>query len=199
MLVRRRLKDIRKFWQLMIDHTTFPPCGLSRYCPAYLRTGARHVWQALACIGLWLLLQATPCSAETLIGQVVRVSDGDTVTLSSPTRGQWRIRIAGIDAPELSQAYGRDARRALLALCQGRTARAEVHTFDRYGRAVSRLFCSGIDAAALQVGNGYAWVYQRYTSHHRLLALQAEARTARRGLWAAPRPLPPWRYRARFK
>ena len=71
-------------------------------------------WLVLALIVAWI-----PVSAETLTGRVVGVHDGDTLTLLVEGNRQIKVRLAGIDAPELSQPYGQKAKQALsnLAFC----------------------------------------------------------------------------------
>ncbi len=53
---------------------------------------------------LLLLLYATEAVADTLTGKVVKVADGDTITVLDSTNTQSRIRLQGIDAPETGQA-----------------------------------------------------------------------------------------------
>jgi len=55
----------------------------------------------------------------------------------------------------------------------------------------------GSDANAAQVRDGYAWVFRRFENDAVLIALEAEARSARRGLWRSPEPVPPWVWRER--
>jgi len=66
---------------------------------------------------------------------------------------------------------------------------------DRYGRTVAHVSCNGIDANTEQVRAGMAWVFDRYVIDRRLYALQDEARTAHRGLWADAQPVAPWEWR----
>ncbi len=67
----------------------------------------RRAW-----LGLFLLLTLTgvPATAETLTGQVVGVHDGDTLTLLVAGNRQVKVRLAGMDAPELKQPYGQRAK-----------------------------------------------------------------------------------------
>ena len=52
--------------------------------------------------------------ADTLIGEVVAVTDGDSITVV--TEGvQYKIRLTGIDAPERHQAYGLQSKQSLLS------------------------------------------------------------------------------------
>jgi endonuclease YncB( thermonuclease family) len=142
-----------------------------------------------------LLLIAVPAWAETLTGRVVAIADGDTLTLLTPGRRQVKIRLHGIDTPESRQPWGTRARQALSDLAFQKPARVEVQDTDRYGRTVGRVYVGAVDINAELVRRGMAWVYTRYNRDAALPALEADARAARRGLWADPRPVPPWDWR----
>jgi endonuclease YncB( thermonuclease family) len=142
---------------------------------------------------VFLLLLFCGTSAHAVSCRVVGVSDGDT--LSAVCGRRIKVRLAGIDAPELRQPYGRAAKRSLATLCWRKTARIVIQDIDAYGRVVGRVFCAGTDASAVQVKSGLAWTYRRYLRTPHLLNLENEARRARRGLWAAANPVPPWTWR----
>ena len=76
----------------------------------------------------WLFLAALlvplPTFAATVTGKVVKVADGDTITILVGT-AQHRIRLQGIDAPERKQPFGRASSRSLSALVAGKQARGE--------------------------------------------------------------------------
>lgn len=138
---------------------------------------------------------AIPAAAATFEGVVVGISDGDTLTVLVD-RTPVKVRIAGIDAPESRQPYGARSKQALSDLCFRVTAEVEVVDRDHYRRPVGRVRCAGSDVATEQVRNGMAWVYDRYsTPNSPLYPLQAEARAARRGLWADQVPVAPWEWR----
>ncbi len=69
---------------------------------------------------------------------------------------------------------------------------------DRYGRSVGRVWAGATDVIAAMVRDGAAWVYRRYSQDRSLLQLEAEAKSARRGLWGLPEAerTPPWEWRA---
>jgi endonuclease YncB( thermonuclease family) len=73
-----------------------------------------------------LLLAGQPALAAELLGQVVGIHDGDTLTLLTPENRQVRIRLAGIDAPESRQPYGTRAQQELSALSFRKQARVLV-------------------------------------------------------------------------
>jgi endonuclease YncB( thermonuclease family) len=146
---------------------------------------------------LSLLLTTAPAFAAEITGRVVGISDGDTLTLLSDRRRQIRVRLAGIDAPEAHQPYGSRARKVLAALVFRRRVTVVVVDTDRYGRTVGRVIAGGTDVNAAMVRRGAAWVYRAYSHDPALLRLEAEARAARRGLWALPEAQrqPPWEWR----
>ncbi len=128
-------------------------------------------------------------------GRVVGISDGDTLTVQTDDNRRVRVRLAGIDAPEHDQPYGAAATRSLSALALDRAVRVRVVAEDDYGRTVGTVFADGRDLDAEQVRRGMAWVYRRYARSRSLYALEAEAKQARRGLWADSNPIPPWDWR----
>ena len=149
----------------------------------------------------WLLaviaatLLASGASAEVL-GRVVAVHDGDTISVSVAER-VLRVRLHGIDAPERVQPFANASRHALESLVSGRDVRIVAHGHDGYGRLLGRVYAAGVDVNAEQVRLGHAWVFRRFVNEPLLLALEAEAKAAQRGLWRDPRAIPPWQWRAR--
>lgn len=139
--------------------------------------------------------------AHDVGGQVVAVQDGDTVTILDAAHVQHRVRIAGIDAPEKSQAYGEVSKQSLARLVHGRHVEAHCPKRDRFGREVCSVFLGTRDVGLEQVRGGYAWWYREYareqTPDDRAIYETAEtdAREARRGLWRDPAPQPPSAFR----
>lgn len=134
---------------------------------------------------------------ETYQGQVVGVRDGDTIRVMRYGR-EINVRLNGIDAPERSQAFGSRARKFTLAACSGRTVTVKEVAMDRYGRVVADVrLPDGTSLNQAIVRAGFAWWYRTYSTDETLQRLEAEARTAKRGLWADKDPLPPWEFRRR--
>jgi endonuclease YncB( thermonuclease family) len=152
-----------------------------------------RVIPALLC---WLsLLGAAPgAGAETFTAQVIVVLDGDTVMVLHDYK-KTTIRLAGIDAPEKLQAFGPASRDALAALVLRKEVRITAKAVDDYGRVVGLVQAGNINVNEEQLRRGMAWEYSQYHSDKALIALQAEAQRARRGLWAAANPVPPWEFR----
>ena len=121
--------------------------------------------------------------------------DGDTLTVLVERR-QVKVRLVDIDVPELRQPFGTRSRQSLAEMCFGKIAAVDVRGRDRYKRALGQVTCGGTDANAEQVRRGYAWTYTRYArADSPLYALQMQAQSAHRGLWADPAAVAPWEWR----
>lgn len=130
-----------------------------------------------------------------LSGTLDNCRDGDTLRLLTATKQSIPIRLNGIDAPELAQPHGHDARRALLALCEGQELEVAGYGRDRYGRIIGDVRVKGRWLSGLLVKQGWAWHFKEYSDNGELAALEIEARTDKRGLWADEKPVAPWEYR----
>jgi endonuclease YncB( thermonuclease family) len=147
---------------------------------------------------LLFVFAARACAAtprHTLVGQVVKIADGDTLTVLDSARNQHKIRLAGIDAPEKTQAFGTQARNALASAVFRQTVRVDITDTDRYGREVGRVYCAGRFINADLVRAGFAWRYTQFDKTGEFAPLEADARRHRRGLWADSNPVPPWEFR----
>jgi endonuclease YncB( thermonuclease family) len=149
---------------------------------------------------LLAVLCVTPCKVlADFVGRVVKVSDGDTVTVLVENK-QIRVRLDAIDAPELKQAFGSRSQQSLAEMCAAKSVRVIERGLDRYGRTVGWIICDGVDANSEQVRRGMAWVYERYAPRNSpLYGLQGEAHDTRRGLWADPQPVAPWQWRRKTR
>lgn len=145
-----------------------------------------------------------PFAALVLACTVIAVSDGDTLTTRCETGAALetrRIRIAGIDAPEKGQPFGRAARLSLDKQLRGKWIEADCYKNDRYERHVCRVRVGGTDVGLRQVRDGMAWRYVAFereqTEVERTVyaTSEAAARADRRGLWQDAAPIPPWEWR----
>jgi micrococcal nuclease len=141
-----------------------------------------------------LALVAAPAFSDQVIG----IADGDTLTVLHE-RKPVKIRLANIDAPEKKQAFGERSKQSLSELCFQKNATYSIQNIDRYGRTVAVVTCDGVEVNRAQVERGLAWVYAQYNKDASLPALQADAKSARRGLWSDHNPTPPWEFRRQPK
>lgn len=124
-------------------------------------------------------------------GRVTHVTDGDTLWVR-PTRGgkPRQIRLDGIDAPEICQAYGAVARDRLAQQVMGRPVRVVPRRHDDYGRLLARVELQGQDMGRWMVLHGHAWSnrYRRLPGPY--ATLEARARGQHLGLWQLPAEMP---------
>ncbi len=162
-----------------------------------------------------ILLIGTAAQAETLLGRVVAIADGDTLTVLDAGNAQHKIRVAGIDAPERAQPFGERSRQNLGALVFGKEVKVAWNKRDRYQRIVGKVWvespdapCRGkpdcpktLDAGLAQITAGLAWWYRKYGTEQsaedqgRYEHAEFEAKIRRAGLWAEKIPVPPWEWR----
>lgn len=148
------------------------------------------------------LVAALACSAliaqkgTEFIAPVIGISDGDTIKVLQDSVSK-RIRLWGIDCPEMKQAFGTRAKQFTGDLAFGKTVTLRVHDVDRYGRQVAEIILpDGRNLNHELVKAGYAWWYRQYAKHDtELERLELEAKGAKRGLWADKDPTPPWEFR----
>lgn len=147
-------------------------------------------------LSAFLLLTCSDAKAETFTARVIGVSDGDTITVLRDEH-PLKIRLAEIDCPEKSQAFGSSARKHTSDLVFGKSVLLSTSSKDKYGRCVANVSVSGKSLNEELVRSGYAWCYRKYSKNNELLQEEADARSAHRGLWADPQPTPPWDFRRR--
>lgn len=143
-----------------------------------------------------LLCLSLPAAADTISGKVVRVADGDTLTILSSEKQEIKVRLAAIDAPEKAQPFGERSKQSLSEMCFGKSAMIFVVDQDKYGRTVGLVTCDGIEANRTQVSQGMAWAYRKHIKGFEfLIEEERKARSLKSGLWADPDPTPPWEWR----
>lgn len=132
-------------------------------------------------------------------GRVVKIADGDTLTVSGGKEILEKIRLYGVDSPELSQPGGLEAKLFASELAWLKPVRVEGVNRDQYGRLVALVYLE--DGRCLNeelVRSGNAWVYRQFCDRPaciRWLVLEQEARRSQIGLWATPNPTAPWNWR----
>ena len=121
--------------------------------------------------------------ADVLFGKVVKITDGDTITVLDGLSVQHKIRLFGIDAPEKKQAYGNAAKQHLSNMIVAKFVKIE------YGS----VFLGNEDINAKMVKDGFAWAFVRYSKRYK--KEEYEARTHRRRLWSDTNVIAPWDFR----
>lgn len=139
--------------------------------------------------------------ADTLDGQVISVNGGDTLTVVDAIHNQMKIRLVGIAAPEIPQAFGERSKTALAALAFNRNVKVEWSRRDRNGNVLGKVLIDGRDAGLEQIKSGMAWWYrpnpsvQTAEDQAEYSRTELTAKLQRAGLWAEKNPVPPWEWR----
>src|SRR5690606_8244865 len=164
---------------------------------ARFRADMRKFSFAIGMIALYTFQPPLGFSAEVIECQVMSIHDGDSMRVKCPPQHKsQRLRMHQIDAPELEQAYGPQAKSHLKALCPIKTrARIRIHGKDQYGRLLGDVFCRGKNINHEMVASGAAWAYRRYVTDPALPRLQRRAQQARIGLWGDSNATAPWQWR----
>lgn len=148
-----------------------------------------------------LISKFEPTWQPPIIGKVVGVSDGDTITVLDEQKRQHKVRLEGIDAPESNQDFGSKAKQSLSDLVFGKTVTVTSSKKDRYGRTLGKVTLDGKNMNLEQVNRGMAWFYRAYAKElpgsdaATYEQAEARARQEKRGLWTDPSPTPPWDFR----
>ena len=139
-----------------------------------------------------LLLAMLYASLFAFPAKVIKISDGDTITVLSG-KEQTKIRLYGIDAPEKKQDYGQRSKQFLASLVAGQVVEVEPKGKDRYKRTLGIIYFKGQDVNAQMVLNGYAWAYRKFSKKY--IAQESKAKKQGLGLWQSSNPTPPWEWR----
>ena len=133
-------------------------------------------------------------------GKIIKISDGDTITFAESATQTIKVRLYGIDSPELNQAYGKEAAAFATHIALWQAAKLAVQTTDQYNRSVAIVTLEdGTNLNELLVATGNAWVYRQFCNTPeciKWIALEDQAKHNRLGLWAQKQPLAPWLWRA---
>ena len=138
-------------------------------------------------------------------GKVTDVHDGDTITVLDKDNKKTHIRLQGIDAPELKQAFGSVSQQNLSRLVMGKQVTIVWTKVDKYRRTVGTIMLDGHDVNIEQVKAGLAWHFKKYEDEQKpddrrtYAAAEHKARAARLGLWKDPNPTPPGEWRLDVK
>jgi endonuclease YncB( thermonuclease family) len=156
-------------------------------------------------IFLCLLFFTILSFAEELIGKVIKVSDGDTITIIDGNNQKHKVRLMGIDAPESQQAFGDISTQSLADLVYGKEVVVSWDKKDKYYRILGKIIIDGVDSNYEQVKKGLAWYYKQYEKDlsiedkQKYSEAEELARNYGLGLWADSKSIPPWEFRHKGK
>jgi endonuclease YncB( thermonuclease family) len=158
-----------------------------------------HIWQML--FAVMLIGANLETKAEVLIGIVVAIADGDSITVVDKDKAEHKIRLMGIDAPEKTQDFGAASKQALSNYIYQKTVSVEYKKKDKYQRKVGKVILDKQDVCLAMIERGMAWHYKDYEKEQsktdRDLYRQAElkARESKIGLWHDNKAIEPSEFR----
>lgn len=141
------------------------------------------------------LLYIGSAFAYDIEGKIINVIDGDTCTILTTNNKKIKIRLYGIDAPELSQEYGVKAAKILQALILQQNIRASILKRDKYRRSIAKIYLADLYINQLLLKIGVAWHYKKYSRDSDLAKAEQTAILNHIGLWQNKSPIPPWIFR----
>lgn len=134
------------------------------------------------------------CYAD-FVGRVVGVHDGDTITVLTDNKNQYKVRLANIDAPELKQPFGQKSKQVLSDFVYGQPVYIQEQGQDRYGRIIGTVLKGNDNVNRLMVRYGYAWAYKQYLKDNVMLNLESYAQQQKIGIWKDANNISPEQWR----
>jgi endonuclease YncB( thermonuclease family) len=180
-----------------------------------MKTTARITALLLLLPLMMVLAHHAHAAIRTVTGTVTKISDGDTIQLTTPEQTKLKVRLYGIDAPEMprigahsnqggkaGQHYASESRKALESKIEGRQVKLDIIDIDKYRRLVSIIWLDGrnINLEMIQEGHAEAFIeYLKPPYREQFLEAEREAKAARLGIWALPDYERPRDFRKRMK
>lgn len=152
---------------------------------------------------IFLFLISLLSFAEELIGKVITVSDGDTITVLDENNQKYKVRLKGIDAPETDQAFGNISTQSLAELVYDKEVLISWDKKDKYYRILGKVIIDGSDINYEQLKRGLAWYYKQYEKDlnyedmKNYFNAEVIAKKNKLGLWVDSNSIPPWEHRHR--
>ena len=166
-------------------------------------------------LGTLIALPDSQAVIRTVTGTVTKVSDGDSIHLTTPEQTKLKVRLYGIDAPEtdkinhrtgqvskLGQPYGEESWKALESKIMGKQVKLEILDIDKYRRMVGMIWLDDHNINMEMVMEGYAEAFLEYLKppyRTRILEAEKEAKSAKRGIWSLANYERPREFRKRMK
>jgi len=151
---------------------------------------------------------------RTVSGTITKVTDGDTVHLTTPEQTKLKVRLYGIDAPEtdkidhktgkvniIGQPLG-ESSKTLESKIMGKKVKVDILDIDKYRRMVGMIYLDDRNINLEMIREGYAEAFIEYLKEpyrSEFLKMEKEARSMKRGIWSLPIYERPREFRKRLK
>ncbi len=146
-----------------------------------------------------ILMSILSIFSFALDGYVIKVSDGDSFLMKSSGK-KIRVRMYGVDAPELKQRYGKEAKKHLEDLILGKKVDLKVLYEDKYKRKIAKVYYKGKEINLEMLRSGNVWFYEYHAKKEKEYRKAYErAKKERLGLWKDKNPENPRDFRLRNK
>lgn len=146
------------------------------------------VRRTLCVLCIYAAVATAPAFAD-FTGKVVAITNGDTIKVMHNGKPE-KLRLNGIDCPEKWQLYGQRAKQAASDFAFGKTVTAKTLGHDKFGRTLADVTLP--DGRVLNqelVKVGMCWWFRKQAPKDTVLeGLEKEAREAKHGFWADPKP-----------
>lgn len=152
-------------------------------------------WILIVLLVLSGCLFSAELKGKVIKGKVIKVSDGDTITILTEEKRPVRIRLDKIDAPEKKQAFGYQSKKYLSSLIFMKDVIVKYKKIDRYGRVLGVVYYDGQDINLLMIKSGMAHHYRHFDKTPEYMLTEKEARENRVGLWQDENPIEPYQFR----
>lgn len=129
-------------------------------------------------------------------GKIIKIKDGDTVVVLLAGEIRETLRLADVDCPENSQAFGKNAKQFTSSQIFGKTVTFYRTGKDRYKRTVAKIFYGNEKYLSAEIIKaGFGWWYFKASKNIELQEFQNQAKTNKLGLWADDNAMSPWDFR----
>lgn len=174
-----------------------PSDFLYNMIPQYLTNNFNPFWFKRAFITLFIIFNSLTILSQTVLnGKVVRIADGDTMTILTKDNKQVRVRLYGIDCPEKGQDFSMASTRFTSQRSAGKRVTVQIKDIDRYGRTIGVvLLPDGTNLNKELLKAGLAWHYKFFDDSQEYANLEASAQKKSLGIWSLKHPIAPWDYR----
>ena len=140
--------------------------------------------------------------SSNLDGKIIKIIDGDTVYFQAYGNNDYKkLRLVGIDAPEMKQSFGYKSKQCLANLINNNSVQIISFGEDRFNRTLAKILIEKIDINLAMIKQGCAWFYRRYKNtldkNDQIIYDQAEifAIKNKKGLFSNHEAQAPWDWR----
>jgi endonuclease YncB( thermonuclease family) len=190
--------------EFLLKRITFGNWALQRVRKSYLIIFAAELLESSGnsakilmkkFIYIKLLFISTLIFSQTK-GKIIKIKDGDTVVVLLEGKTQETLRLADVDCPENSQAFGKNAKQFTSSQVFGKTVMFYRISKDRYKRTIAKIFYENEKYLSAEIIKaGFGWWYFKASKNIELQKFQNQAKENKLGLWADDNAMSPWDFR----